>query len=75
MSTGLRLVLIGGVIGIGVTLLASRLVAGLLFEVSPADPLTFAAVLVMLVVVTAVSTFFPAWTASRIDPAKTLRAE
>jgi predicted permease len=75
MSTGLRLVLIGGVIGLLVTILASRLVSSLLFEVSPLDPLTFAVVLAMLVGVTAVSTLFPAWTASRVDPAKILRAE
>jgi len=75
MSTGLRLVLIGGVIGLLVTILVSRLVSGLLFEVSPLDPLTFVAVLVILVGVTAVSTLFPAWTASRIDPAKILRSE
>jgi len=75
MSTGLRLVLIGGVVGLVVTLLASRLVSGLLFEVSPLDPVIFATVIVVLVGVSTVSTLFPAWTASRIDPAKILRSE
>jgi ABC-type lipoprotein release transport system permease subunit len=75
MSTGLRLVLIGGVIGLAVTLLAAHLVSGLLFEVSPLDPLTFASVVVILLGVSAASTLFPAWNASRVDPAKILRAE
>jgi predicted permease len=75
MSTGLRLVLIGGVIGLLLTILASRLISGLLFEVSPLDPVTFASVMAIMVGVSAVSTVFPALSASRIDPAKILRAE
>jgi len=75
MSAGLRLVVIGGAIGLFLTILASRLIRGLLFEVSPLDPVAFAAVIVVLSGVSAMSTLYPAWTASRVDPAKILRTE
>jgi len=75
MSTGLRLVLIGGTIGLVLTLLLSRLLSGLLFEVSPLDPLTYLALPVVLVVVSSLATLAPAWAASRVDPATILRTE
>jgi len=75
MATGLRLVVIGIVIGLAVTVLSSRLVGGLLFEVSPLDPVTFAAVVAVLVGVTAGATLVPARRASRTDPAGILRSE
>jgi len=75
MSTGLRLVLIGGGIGLVLTILSSRLMSGLLFEVGALDPVTLVAVVVILVGVSAAATLFPAWNAGRIDPAKILRSE
>jgi ABC-type lipoprotein release transport system permease subunit len=47
----------------------------LLHEVEPADPLTFAAVAVVLTVVAVVASLVPAWRAARLDPVLALKAE
>jgi len=75
MSTGLRLVLIGGVIGLGLTILSSRLMTSMLFETGALDPITLAAVVLILLGVSAAATLYPAWSAGRTDPAKILRTE
>jgi ABC-type antimicrobial peptide transport system permease subunit len=75
MISGLRLVLIGGVIGLGLTVLSGRLMSGLLFQIGALDPITLAAVILVMVGVTAAATFYPAWSAGQTDPARILRAE
>ncbi|HUE84969.1 MAG TPA: hypothetical protein VMO26_02725 [Vicinamibacterales bacterium] len=66
-------------IGIAVGLLASlgvaRLVAGLLFDISPADPVTLGGVAVLLGVVTLAASHLPARRALRVDPVVALRRE
>jgi len=47
----------------------------LLFGVRPIDPLTFAAISLLLVVVSLVASYAPAWRAARIDPVVALRTE
>jgi putative ABC transport system permease protein len=47
----------------------------MLFGVSPLDPLTFALVAVVLLVTGALAAAGPAWRATRVDPAVTLREE
>ena len=69
------LVGVGVIAGLLVTVAASRLLRTLLFEVSPADPLTLGGVCVLLVAVAIVAGFLPARRAARIDPAVALRAE
>jgi len=54
---------------------ATRAIAGLLFGVTPLDPLTYGAVLALLIAVAAIAATIPAWRAARIDPATTLRTE
>jgi ABC-type antimicrobial peptide transport system permease subunit len=54
---------------------ASRLLRGLLFGMSPADPVTFAGVAALLGAVAAVACSIPARRATRIDPIATLRTE
>ena len=79
----LRLVLgeAGAVVGIGVALgivgaaAASRLLASLLFEVRPGDPLTLAGVSLVLVAVALVAAYVPARRAARVDPVQALRAD
>jgi len=61
--------------GLAAAIGASRLIRTFLFEVSPLDPLTFAAALVLLLAVAAAATFIPARRASRIDPMTALRYE
>jgi len=70
---GLTLGLIGVGIGSVVSLWATQLVHGELYDVSPHDPATFAAVAAILVLVTALASFIPARRATRVDPVICLR--
>lgn len=75
----MRQALLLAVVGIGVGLLAAalltRTIQQFLFGVSPADPLTAAAVAGVLLAVAALAAFVPARRAASVDPAVTLRAE
>jgi ABC-type antimicrobial peptide transport system permease subunit len=53
----------------------SRLLASLLFGVHAADPVTFASVAAILVVVTGAARYIPALRATRVDPAIAMRYE
>jgi putative ABC transport system permease protein len=72
---GLVLAAIGIACGLAAALLLMRLMSSLLFDVSPIDPLTYAAVAVSLVAATVVASYVPALRATSIDPAEALRAE
>ena len=67
----------GGGIAAGLVgaLLLTRFIASLLYGTSPTDPLTFTAVTLLLFGVALAASYVPARRASRIDPAKALRAE
>jgi predicted permease len=65
----------GGAAGLVGALLLSRLMSSLLFEVSPADPLTLAGACTLLLVVSVVAAYVPAWRATLIDPREALRAD
>jgi ABC-type antimicrobial peptide transport system permease subunit len=75
LGDGLRLagigLLIGGVAAAGLT----RLMRGLLYGVSPTDPLTFATIAAALISIATVASYFPARRATRTDPVKALRSE
>jgi ABC-type antimicrobial peptide transport system permease subunit len=70
-------VLIAFGIGIGLASAAAmtRVLAALLFEVDPIDPLTMAGAAVLLALVAAAATWLPARHASGLDPAQALRAD
>ena len=72
---GLRLVLIGGAIGLALAAVAGRLVSGLLFVVSSFDLMAFLAVAVILGAAATLAAWLPARRAARISPALALRAE
>ena len=61
-----------GLVGAG---LMSRLLESLLFEVSTTDPISYAALAVVLITVSLVACLLPAWRASRLEPATALRYE
>jgi putative ABC transport system permease protein len=75
IGQGLRLVVIGVSIGLLGSLALTRVMASLLFGVSATDPLTFAGVALLLVVVALVACFIPARRAAKTDPMIALRAE
>ena len=72
---GVRLSLLGTVIGVGGAIALTRLMASLLFSVSPTDPLTFLAVAVFLLFVSLLACYVPARRAIRVDPMAALRYE
>ncbi|HEY6991076.1 MAG TPA: FtsX-like permease family protein [Bryobacteraceae bacterium] len=72
---GLRLTLVGVVAGLLLAASLSRLIAGLLYGVSPFDALTFVGVAALLAAVAAAAYIFPARRATRIDPMLALRYE
>jgi putative ABC transport system permease protein len=75
MGQGMRLALIGIVIGLAAAYGLTRFLAGLLFNVKATDPLTFAAVAAILSAVALAAAFIPAQRATRIDPVVALRQE
>ena len=72
---GLRLTVIGLLLGGSAALMSSRAVRGMLFGIGPDDPLTFAVVAAVLSITSLVASWLPAVKASRADPAVTLRGE
>jgi putative ABC transport system permease protein len=72
---GARMALVGVAIGVGAALGLTRLMASQLFGVSPYDPLTFAAVAMLLIVVAVAACYIPARRAMRVDPMIALRHE
>jgi len=75
LKEGARLAAAGLALGLGGSLVATRLIATLLFGVKPADPLTFAAVAAILTSVTLAASYIPARRATRVDPMVALRYE
>jgi ABC-type antimicrobial peptide transport system permease subunit len=74
-GSGMKLVAVGGVLGLGLALLVARLLSQLLFGVGAFDPATFVAVPALLGVVALLAAYLPARKASRVDPVSALRAE
>ena len=74
VSSAVRVVVIGAVVGLTLSAVSSRLLASMLFGVQPLDFVTFALVTITLALMAAVSIAGPAWRAMRIDPAAVLRS-
>ena len=72
---GLRLTAVGLVIGLAGAAFTTRALASLLYGVNPLDPLTFAAIIVLLIITTTIAAYVPVRRALRIDPTEALRAE
>lgn len=75
LSQGMRLVVIGLVIGLGAAALGGRALASLLYDVKPLDPLVFGGVTALFAVVAALACLVPSWRASRIDALVALRSD
>jgi putative ABC transport system permease protein len=75
VTQGMKLTLIGLGIGLLGALLATRLIASQLFQVTPNDPTVLTAVAVLLAAIALVASYLPARRASALDPLVAFRAE
>jgi ABC-type antimicrobial peptide transport system permease subunit len=75
LKQGAKLALVGVVIGIGAAFGLTRLMTNLLFGVTAHDPMTFAAVAALLVLVALLACYIPARRAMLVDPIVALRDE
>jgi len=75
VGQGMKLALAGVALGLAGALALAQVLAKLLFQVKPTDPLTLVGVVVVLVGVAFLACYLPARRASRIDPMEALRSE
>lgn len=75
LGEGARVSLAGVVIGLIAAGTGARYVGGLLFGVSPRDPMVFAGVGLCLLAVALLASLLPAWRATQVDPSVALRAD
>jgi predicted permease len=73
MSQGLALTAIGVVFGTVAALAMAKLIANLLYKVSPRDPLAFGVALLVMIFAATAACFLPAWRATQTDPVRALR--
>jgi len=75
LGQGMRPVAAGLLLGLAAAAASAQVLASLLYGITARDPGTFAAVTAVLAASALAACLIPAWRASRIDPAVTLRAE
>ena len=75
LKRGMKLTLIGLALGLMGAFASTRLLGDMLFGVKPIDPLTFAAMTLLLVGISLVACFLPARRATKVDPMNVLRSE
>ena len=72
---GMTLTGLGVLIGVTLAAAATQVIVTLLFGVSRLDPITYLGVIAVVVAVSAIACWMPAWRAARVDPSITLRTE
>jgi ABC-type lipoprotein release transport system permease subunit len=75
LRQGLMVAMIGMAVGVAAALMLTSLMTSLVFNISPRDPATYATVILVLTIVSALASYLPARRAARIDPSVALRAE
>ncbi len=72
-ASGVRLSVMGLVLGAGLAVVAGRLMVALIYGITPYDPMAILAILAVLALFTGLSSFVPAARVGRMDPAEILR--
>ncbi len=75
LCQGLTLVVLGGAIGIGAALVATRFLSSLLYGITPQDPITFITVTTVLMAAASFASWIPARRAAKVHPMEALRYE
>ena len=75
VTRGVRLAVLGSLLGLPAALALTRVLRSLLFSVSPADPVVFGAVALLLAAIAVAACLPPARRATRVDPLEALRSE
>ena len=75
ITEGMKPALIGLLLGVAGALALGRVLASFIYGIAAYDPLTFAAVAILLVVVALLASIIPAYRAARIEPTRALREE
>lgn len=75
LGQGMRTISIGVVIGLAVSLLLARAMSSMLFGITAADPVTFGAVVLLLITAALLACYIPARRAAKVDPMVALRYE
>jgi putative ABC transport system permease protein len=75
MQQGMTLAIVGIAVGVTAAFLLTRLMQSLLYEVKPGDPMTFIVVPAVLLVVSLVASYLPAWRATKVSPLIALRTQ
>src|ERR1051326_55636 len=75
LGQGMRVSIIGCVVGLGLAAVFTKLLAGMLFGVSPWDAITMAGVVVLVIAVLIAASLLPAARAARVEPMQVLREE
>jgi ABC-type lipoprotein release transport system permease subunit len=75
LGHGMKLAVLGVIIGLGVAFALTRVLEKLLFEVKPTDLTTFVVVSLVFIAVALLACYLPARRATKVDPIETLRYE
>jgi putative ABC transport system permease protein len=75
LRRGMKLVLIGAGFGLAVSFAVTRVIASLLFDVTPTDPVIFVGAPILLLIVALAACYAPARLATRVDPLVALKCE
>jgi ABC-type antimicrobial peptide transport system permease subunit len=75
LAEGVRLLAVGGALGLALALAVSRLLEHRMYGVQPLDPLTYAGVTLLMVAAALAASFISAERASRVDPNLALRSD
>jgi len=75
VGDGLVLVMVGAALGIAGALASTRVLRSLLFDLTPSDPPTYVAIVVILGACALAASWLPARRASRVDPMTALRSD